>query len=112
MAGEEPRELNPHLLAGLRIGIPRGRLFAETEPMVEQAFAAALDRLTRAGARIVDHSIEDLLQAMTDTPAAGSIASVEASEVHADWIDSMADLIDPRGPWFIPRRRRGSAPRH
>jgi aspartyl-tRNA(Asn)/glutamyl-tRNA(Gln) amidotransferase subunit A len=110
MAGAEPQRLNPSSLAGLRIGIPRGRLFAETEPMVEQAFAAALDRLARAGARIADHSIDDLLQAMTDTTAAGSIASVEASEVHADWIDSMADLIDPRVQWLIARSGGVPAP--
>jgi aspartyl-tRNA(Asn)/glutamyl-tRNA(Gln) amidotransferase subunit A len=78
--------------------------------MVEQAFAAALDRLARAGARIADHSIDDLLQAMTDTTAAGSIASVEASEVHADWIDSMADLIDPRVQWLIARSGGVPAP--
>ena len=110
MAGEEPHRLSPHPLAGLRIGIPRGHLFLETEPMVERAFAAALERLARAGARMADHSIEDLLQAMTDTTAAGSIASVEASEVHADWIESMADLIDPRVQWLIARSGGVPAP--
>ena len=30
MAGEEPRALRPHPLAGLRIAVPRGRLFSET----------------------------------------------------------------------------------
>jgi len=110
MAGEEPRRLNAHPLAGLRIGIPGGCLFQETEPMVEQAFAAALERLARAGARIVDHSVEDLLEAMTDTTAAGSIASVEASEVHADWIESRADQIDPRVQWLIARSGGVPAP--
>jgi len=110
MAGEEPHRLSPHPLAGLRIGIPRGHLFLETEPMVERAFAAALERLARAGARMADHSIEDLLQAMTDTTAAGSIASVEASEVHADWIESRADRIDRRIQWMIARSGRVPAP--
>ena len=110
MAGEEPRRLDPFPLAGLRIGIPRGRLFVETEPMVEQAFAAALAQLAGAGAHLADHSIEDLLEAMTDTTAAGSIASVEASEVHADWIDSRADRIDPRVQWMIARSGRVPAP--
>jgi aspartyl-tRNA(Asn)/glutamyl-tRNA(Gln) amidotransferase subunit A len=108
MAGEEPRELNPYPLAGLRIGVPRGRLFAQTEPMVEQAFEASLTLLSRAGARIVDHGIEDLLEAMADTTVAASIASIEASEVHADWLEERAAEIDPRVRWWIARS--GSVP--
>ena len=110
MAGEEPRPLTPFPLAGLRIGVPRGRLFLETEPMVEEAFAMALSRLSRAGAGIVDHDIEDLLEAMTDTTASASIASIEAAEVHADWLDARAREIDPRVRWWIARSGRVPAP--
>jgi aspartyl-tRNA(Asn)/glutamyl-tRNA(Gln) amidotransferase subunit A len=110
MAGEEPRALRAYPLAGLRIGVPRGRLFSETEPMVAQAFEAALSGLSQAGARIVDHSIEDLLAAMADTTVAASIASVEASEVHADWLESKAALIDPRVRWWIARSGTVPAP--
>jgi aspartyl-tRNA(Asn)/glutamyl-tRNA(Gln) amidotransferase subunit A len=110
MAGEEPRALNPHPLAGLRIGVPRGRLFTETEPMVAEAFEAGLSRLSRAGARIVDHDIEDLLQAMEDTTVRASIASIEASDVYADWIDAKADVIDPRVRFWIARAGAVPAP--
>jgi aspartyl-tRNA(Asn)/glutamyl-tRNA(Gln) amidotransferase subunit A len=110
MAGEEPRVLRPHPLAGLRIGVPRGRLFLESEPMVEQAFEAALSGLSQAGAGVVDHDIEDLLAAMADTTVAASIASVEASEVHADWLESKAALIDPRVRWWIARSGTVPAP--
>jgi aspartyl-tRNA(Asn)/glutamyl-tRNA(Gln) amidotransferase subunit A len=110
MAGEEPRALHPYPLAGLRIGVPRGRLFLETEPMVERAFAAATRGLTQAGAGLVDHSIEDLLAAMAETTVAASIASVEASEVHADWLDAKAALIDPRVRWWIARSGTVPAP--
>jgi aspartyl-tRNA(Asn)/glutamyl-tRNA(Gln) amidotransferase subunit A len=95
MAGEEPRALVPYALAGLRIGIPRGRLFSEIEPMVGEAFEASLRLLSRAGARIVDHDIEDLLSGMAEATSRASIASIEASEVHADWIDTRASMIDP-----------------
>jgi aspartyl-tRNA(Asn)/glutamyl-tRNA(Gln) amidotransferase subunit A len=108
MAGEEPRPIMPCRLAGLRIGVPRGRLFAATEPMVAEAFEATLQRLSRTGARIVDHSIEDLLQAIADTTERASIASIEASEVHADWLHAKAHLIDPRVQWWIARS--GSVP--
>jgi aspartyl-tRNA(Asn)/glutamyl-tRNA(Gln) amidotransferase subunit A len=110
MAGEEPRSITPYPLAGLRIGVPRGRLFTETESMVEQVFEASLQRLSRAGARIVDHDIEDLLQAMAETTTRASIASIEASEVHADWLDTKADQIDPRVRWWIARSGAVPAP--
>lgn len=110
MAGEEPWAIEPHPLAGLRIGVPRGRLFTETEPMIEQVFEATLTRLSRAGARIVDHAIEDLLQGMADITADASIASIEASEVHADWLDSRAHEIDPRVRWWIDRSSAVPAP--
>ncbi|UVF19965.1 amidase [Microvirga terrae] len=110
MAGEEPRVLAPHPLAGLRIGVPRGRLFAQSEPMVDRAFEASLAVLSRAGARVADHAIEDLLDAMADTTVAASIASIEASEVHADWLDAKAAEMDPRVRWWIARSGTVPAP--
>lgn len=110
MAGEEPEALRPFPLSGLRIGVPRGRLFDEQEEMVGEAFEASLERLARAGARIVDHGIDDLLAAMAETTVHASIASIEASEVHADWLDTKADLIDPRVRWWIARSGKVAAP--
>jgi len=110
MAGEEPWTVNPRPLTGLRIGIPRGRLFSDTEPLVEQAFESALSRLSQAGAMIHDHSIDDLLTAMAETTAAASIASIEASEVHADWLEFKAAEIDPRVRWSIARSGTVPAP--
>jgi len=110
MAGEDPYLLKPHPLAGLRIGIPRGRLFSQSEPMVERAFEASLTLLSGAGARIADHSIEDLLEAMAQITQTASIASIEASEVHADWLDTKAAEIDPRVRWWIARSGTVPAP--
>jgi len=103
MAGEEPRRLEAYPLAGLRIGIPRGRLFTRSEAMVEEAFERALSRLSRAGARIVDHPVDDLLLAMRETTEAASIASIEASEIHADWLESRSSEIDPRVHHWLAR---------
>jgi len=103
MAGEEPRSLEPYPLAGLRVGIPRGRLFTRSEAMVEEAFEGALSRLSQAGARIVEHSIDDLLLAMRETTAAASIASIEAAEIHADWLESRAAEMDPRVHYWLAR---------
>jgi aspartyl-tRNA(Asn)/glutamyl-tRNA(Gln) amidotransferase subunit A len=96
IAGEEPRALSARPLATLSIGVPRGRLFEETESVVADAFEATLKRLSAAGARIVDHDIEDLLADLADVTAPASLAAIEAAEVHADWLESRAAEFDPR----------------
>ncbi|WP_457089041.1 amidase [Microvirga sp. P5_D2] len=103
MAGEAPRTLDPYPVAGLRIGVPRGRLFTETEEMVESAFEKKLGLLGTAGARVVDHDIDDLLRAMREATIHASIASVEAAEIHADWLVTRADDIDPRVHHWLAR---------
>jgi aspartyl-tRNA(Asn)/glutamyl-tRNA(Gln) amidotransferase subunit A len=96
MAGEEPATLSGYPVSGLRVGIPRGRLLSDIEPLVARAFDASLKALSRAGASIVDHDIEDLLDRMAQATARTSIASVEAAEIHADWLVKRAGEFDPR----------------
>ncbi|PVE22680.1 amidase [Microvirga sp. KLBC 81] len=103
MAGDEPRTLEPYPLTGLRIGIPRGRLFSRSEAIVEEAFERTLGHLSQAGAIIVDYAIDDLLMAMRETTAAASIASIEAAEVHANWLESRSAEIDPRVHYWLAR---------
>jgi aspartyl-tRNA(Asn)/glutamyl-tRNA(Gln) amidotransferase subunit A len=110
MAGEEPRALVAGSVAGLRIGVPRGRLLTETEPLVGEAFEAALDRLAQAGARVVDVDIEDLLAGMAEATAPASIASIEAAEIHADWLADKAEMFDPRVHGRIVRSSTVPAP--
>lgn len=95
LAGETPVPLLVPSLAGLRVGIPRGRLFGEIDSTVEEAFGRVERVLAGAGASLQDFSIETLLQEMRDATAAASFASIEASAVHADWIDARAAEIDP-----------------
>lgn len=96
MSGGETGPVEPAALGGLRIGVPRGRLFADTEPAVAQAFEATLGRLAAAGARIADLDIEDILEAMRLALATAPIAAAEAAAIHADWLESRADAFDPR----------------
>ncbi|MBZ6077748.1 amidase [Microvirga puerhi] len=105
MAGEPIAPLSPIPLDALRIGVPRGRLFAQTEALVSDAFEESLQRLSRLGARIIDCDLEDLLEQMAEATATASIASVEASEIHADWIETRAEMIDPRVQKWIALRR-------
>jgi aspartyl-tRNA(Asn)/glutamyl-tRNA(Gln) amidotransferase subunit A len=110
MAGEETRRLTPRPVAGLRIGLPQGRLLSDLEPMVAAAFDAGLRCLERAGARIIGHDIEDLLSAMAAATAPASIASIEAAAIHAEWLGSKAALFDPRVHRRIALSGQVSAP--
>lgn len=112
MAGAEPVPLEAFPVAGLRVGVPRGLLFTETEPLVAEAFERALACLSRAGARIVDHPIDDLLAAMDAAMPDGSIAAIEAAAIHADWLDSAASRYDPRVHRRILAGRTATAARY
>ena len=109
LAGEAPVPLRIPTLRGLRIGIPRGRLFGEIEPAVATAFDAVERALATSGAQIFDFSIEAQLQDMRDATAAASIASIEAAAVHSEWIDTRAAEIDPRVRKSIARSGRITA---
>ncbi|OBQ97095.1 amidase [Mesorhizobium sp. AA23] len=96
MAGEEPVPLQPIPLAGLRIGVPRGRLFDDTQADVAAAFEACTSQMERAGARVADLSIDDLIGGMRAATMRASIASMEGAEVHADWLATGASVpVDP-----------------
>ncbi len=96
MAGEEPALLVLASLAGLRIGIPRGVLFDETEGEVAAAFDRCLRKVEQAGARVAELSIDDLLADMRAATKRGTIAAMEGAEIHADWLATGASVpVDP-----------------
>jgi aspartyl-tRNA(Asn)/glutamyl-tRNA(Gln) amidotransferase subunit A len=105
MAGADPHPLAPAEIAGLRIGVPRGLLFGETEPVVSDAFESTLERLARAGAQITELPLDDLLQAMSAALPAASIAAIEAAAIHADLLGPGREEYDPR---VISRILRGA----
>ncbi|WP_029030876.1 amidase [Salinarimonas rosea] len=96
MAGAEPQALAPMPVAGLRIGVPRGLLFGQVEDVVAHAFEAVLERLVAAGARIVEHEIDDLLDAMAEaaTKAGAPLVAIEAAGVHAQMHEALASAYD------------------
>ncbi|OHV87458.1 amidase [Mesorhizobium sp. ORS 3428] len=96
MAGEEPTALQPIPLAGLRIGIPRGVLFGETQAEIADAFERNVRGMERAGARVADLPIDDLIAGMRAATRRASIAAIEGAEVHADWLEAGASVpVDP-----------------
>ncbi|BCG78236.1 amidase [Mesorhizobium sp. 113-3-3] len=97
MAGEEPPPLHlPLPLDGLRVGVPRGLLFEDTESDVGVAFDRSLAGIERKGARLVDISIDDFIADMRAATKRGSIAAMEGAEIHADWLATGASVpVDP-----------------
>ncbi|RUV62260.1 amidase [Mesorhizobium sp. M5C.F.Ca.IN.020.29.1.1] len=97
MAGEEAVALVQLSLAGLRIGIPRGVLFEDTEKEVSAAFERSVRKVELAGARLADLSIDDLLADLRAVTKRASIAAMEGAGVHADWLATGATTpVDPR----------------
>ncbi|UVK47489.1 amidase [Mesorhizobium sp. AR07] len=95
-ASEEPTALAPIALAGVRIGIPQGVLFGDTEGEVAAAFEHCLGKAKLAGAGVADLSIDDLLADMRSATKRGSIAAMEGAEIHADWLATGAPVpVDP-----------------
>ncbi|RWK27914.1 amidase, partial [Mesorhizobium sp.] len=96
MAGEEPAVLEPIPLAGLRVGIPRGVLFGETQAEVAEVFDRSVRSMERAGARVADLPIDDLIAGMLAATKRATIAAIEGAEVHADWLTTGAPVpVDP-----------------
>lgn len=96
MAGEASAALVPIPLAGLRIGIPRGGLFEDTEGEIVDSFERCLGKIELAGAHIADLSVDDMIVGLRTATKRGSIAAMEGAEVHADWLATGASApVDP-----------------
>ncbi|TIU89843.1 MAG: amidase, partial [Mesorhizobium sp.] len=95
MAGQETVALVPLPFAGLRIGIPRGALFEDTEKEVSAAFERCVRKVELAGAYLADLSIDDLLADLRGVTKRASIAAMEGAEVHADWLATGATTPEP-----------------
>lgn len=95
MAGESP-QLPPSIpLSGLKIGIPRGRLLETLDDSVATAYEQTLTHIAKAGCMFIDIALDDLLEELTEATRIGSIAGIEASRIHADWLlqeDAPADI--------------------
>jgi aspartyl-tRNA(Asn)/glutamyl-tRNA(Gln) amidotransferase subunit A len=106
LAGAEPVALPTVSLKGLRLGVPRGLLFEETETPVSAAFETALAHLARAGAQVTEVSIDDLILRMRGLLAKAPIVACETAEIHAEWLESRAADFDSR---VLARIRPGIA---
>ncbi|TIS30688.1 MAG: amidase, partial [Mesorhizobium sp.] len=67
---------------------------------------ACTSQMERAGARVADLSIDDLIGGMRAATMRASIASMEGAEVHADWLATGASVpVDPHVSGPLSRAR-------
>jgi aspartyl-tRNA(Asn)/glutamyl-tRNA(Gln) amidotransferase subunit A len=95
MAGEEPDDLVPHPLDGLRLAAPQTLVLDGLDPIVAGAYSDALSGLAKVGARIVDLPLVEL----NDVAALnrrGGFAASEAYAWHRDLMAAKGALYDPR----------------
>jgi aspartyl-tRNA(Asn)/glutamyl-tRNA(Gln) amidotransferase subunit A len=104
MAGEEPHPFEPAPLSGLRIGIVQGFPIENLDETVGPRFAAALDHLKKAGARLSDEKIP-LIDEVAPVNAKGGLVPPEALAIHAARVEQYGDRIDPNIRVRIERAR-------
>lgn len=104
LSGTEWVPLPARSAAGLRLGIPRGVLFTQTESAVEQAFEAVLSALSTGGARVRDMALDRWLSAPAQLQEQGTITAAEAAHIHRAALAQAPDALDPL---VLARIRRG-----
>src|SRR3546814_4891698 len=96
------------MLDGLRLAVPTTLALDGMDPHVSQPFAAALSRLSAAGARIEEIEVPEFAQ-LAAINAKGGFTASEAWAWHRDLIARKADRYDPR---VVSRIRRGRSEEH
>jgi aspartyl-tRNA(Asn)/glutamyl-tRNA(Gln) amidotransferase subunit A len=82
-------------LRGLRFAVPKTVFQDDLSPAVANAFASALDRLSSAGAIIIELPMTEFAEAAAVNPR-GALTSAEAFSWHRQWIKDRAGQYDPR----------------
>ena len=103
LAGDEAAEWQPAALRGLRLAVPTTLALDGMDAHVAAAFAAAVSRLSAAGALVDEIEIPEFAQ-LAAINAKGGFTASEAWAWHRDLIARKADRYDPR---VVSRIRRG-----
>lgn len=95
MAGDDPAPLPERSLAGLRFALPQRYVVDGLDAAVSAAYAAALSRLSAAGARLVELPLAEL-EEIPRIMAKGALVTVEAFAVHRQLLAAEGARYDPR----------------
>ena len=104
LSGQTWTQLPERDVRGLRIGIPRGLLFTQTEGTVQKAFDQVIEELSRAGARVTDVQLDNWLGAPFKLQEKGTLIAAEAAYIHAETLATQPGAIDP---FVLARIQRG-----
>lgn len=106
LAGMPQAPLPRRAVRGLRLGVPRGLLFSQSQDAVLAAVESALAQLAGAGAHVSDEALDDLLGEPFRLQERGTLVAAEAAWIHRAWVDSRPGEYDPI---VLGRIRRGQA---
>jgi aspartyl-tRNA(Asn)/glutamyl-tRNA(Gln) amidotransferase subunit A len=95
MAGEEPEDIVPFPLQGLRLAAPQAMVLDGVDETVSKSYSAALSALSKGGAVISDIPLDELSEIAT-LNARGGFAASEAYAWHRGLIETKGALYDPR----------------
>ena len=108
MAGEPVVPLRPRPVEGLRLLVPETYLLNDLDPAVSAAFRAALSRLAKAGARIVEAKVPEI-DAIPAANKTGGLAAPEAFALHRAVLEARRAEYDPRVAFRIDMGRTMTA---
>ncbi|QIL79028.1 amidase [Diaphorobacter sp. HDW4A] len=104
MSGQSLASLPAREVRGLRIGIPRGLLFTQTDAAVQTAFDQVIAELSRNGCRVDDMQLDDWCAAPFKLQEKGTLIAAEAAHIHAETLATQPGAIDP---FVLARIQRG-----
>jgi len=103
LMGDPPRPEEPFPLAGLRIGLAGSYVTDRMDDVVGRAFERAVSRLSAAGARVIDLSL-DMLKEIPVINSKGGLVGAEAYAWHREYLERSSHLYDP---WVLQRFEAG-----
>jgi len=108
LSGAEPTDLEPRPVAGARFYVPETVALEGLDPVVSQAFEAAVERLAKAGARIARGPFAEFGE-VAAINAKGGFSAAESYAVHRRLLAENMDAYDPRVSVRILRGAEQSA---
>lgn len=95
LAGEHSTQLPQIDLRGLRFAVPQSIVLENMDDTVAHAFNSALEAISRAGARIVEIPLAELLE-LPRINHKGGLVVAEAYALHRSRVATHGDEYDPR----------------
>ncbi len=108
LAGDQPAAPQPAELAGLRLGVPQSVALDALDDDVGRDFSQALERLSRAGVKLVETPMQPFTE-MNDINRPGGLSPMEAYYIHRPLLERAGDRYDPRVRYRIEGGSKATA---